>query len=1156
MQLLKKEDTTFSKYILMFPLFIMIIADYLLALNVFEAVIDYGTLKIFLCVSAVLSLLKCFADRFNKWVKIAVIFVSLIICIATLIYVFKPFLFPIYDILKDIAAEFKISVLRALFSADFRQAFIDYLYTVYMRDYIDRVILAAVFVVYNLLFWISFIRKKTVFLSAVSIVVLLFGLKFKEGTALVCQFLILFSILFLLLIKGFSKELNKIPFTKNIIAVLMIVMAIVVSSAFIGYADLVKKPSNFISLRIFEDFEIFKITNGAPDYYKYLFDKKLGNVEEVNDDKVKVLSFNSSYPVNRLVKAYFFDYDVETGSFLVENPISDEENEERTDVQKENYNRTENFFSGIWKMPGSFEVSKLEEGSERYPEKISITNYSPDNIICFPYGSFVLSEGRKLYPYMDKGIVTDYSKPTEEKKYDIYFDPNEVFKKVQEGYDIITTTTTHYCSSIEYDDQNNVKACALLYDDVQTDTFPVMPRNMNYYEYVKYDYTRVPSKIQKQLRVFLAEHNITTYNPNKLQLIEKIRNVLNTEFEYVKEEAETPEGEDPIVYFLTTSHKGNSKLFAAAETLLYRTCNIPARYVYGYKVPEITGKEVDVYDTDEYAWSEVNLKFNWTPADNITLVEQPINEYQSKVLYQLQAGNGEVEAVASNETSTAHANHNYRMENTVKIKPGDFDGGDPAPVMTVKSSFPFTYLCMYSCGDYDITTSSFRINEDYSQYVSIADIKDFGEYYRSLQFTDEEVNETIEFKNSSYGNLMLRPYGMLKMDETKMYLDKYVSFYNKWDYRKLGVDPGVNLKADETYSKFVKEKYCNVPEEIRKELIDYLFENDIDFANEDKMENIYKIVDMFRHDFLYTYEFGEVPEGEDINLYFLKTNKKGWCMHFASSATLLFRVCGIPSRLVTGFLGDFPANREFDVMSDSSHAWVEIYTKNYGWYPVEVTVAPSEKMRGSSTEYGGEADFYLASMNEPMVETAHDVIEQEMRLYPQIEDDIEIAEEYQIDTANNGPLGVITVYVKSQKFRRLMKKLLPYIAALIVLAVFKIMVKKGIFNPFMPTLLQNINMNYVLIDRNGFTNEKIYSTMERIRFSAVPENPNDLYLLNEEKNRMYLDLKKNSRLRYTLTKTLESLDRLKWYLINIFRRITRPFKKLRGKKKKYIETAS
>ncbi len=90
------------------------------------------------------------------------------------------------------------------------------------------------------------------------------------------------------------------------------------------------------------------------------------------------------------------------------------------------------------------------------------------------------------------------------------------------------------------------------------------------------------------------------------------------------------------------------------------------------------------------------------------------------------------------------------------------------------------------------------------------------------------------------------------------------------------------------------------------------------------------------------------PDGEDFVTYFLTESRRGYCMHFASAATLLLRAMGIPARYVTGYVVDVPSSGHVNVPDSAAHAWVEVYIEGYGWEPVEVTPAYAGSNPGQS----------------------------------------------------------------------------------------------------------------------------------------------------------------------------------------------------------------
>jgi hypothetical protein len=76
----------------------------------------------------------------------------------------------------------------------------------------------------------------------------------------------------------------------------------------------------------------------------------------------------------------------------------------------------------------------------------------------------------------------------------------------------------------------------------------------------------------------------------------------------------TPGGQDPVVYFLFTSHRGYCDLFASAMTLMARSVGIPARYATGFypingtHAPPPNEAAWTMTDAEAHAWSELFFK--------------------------------------------------------------------------------------------------------------------------------------------------------------------------------------------------------------------------------------------------------------------------------------------------------------------------------------------------------------------------------------------------------------------------------------------------------------------------------------------------------------------------------------------------------------------
>lgn len=77
---------------------------------------------------------------------------------------------------------------------------------------------------------------------------------------------------------------------------------------------------------------------------------------------------------------------------------------------------------------------------------------------------------------------------------------------------------------------------------------------------------------------------------------------------------------------------------------------------------------------------------------------------------------------------------------------------------------------------------------------------------------------------------------------------------------------------------------------------------------------------------------------EDFAQWFLTESDTGYCVHFATAATVLLRAAGVEARYVTGYMVSVQAGVETTVTADRGHAWVEYYESRLGiWMVLEAT---------------------------------------------------------------------------------------------------------------------------------------------------------------------------------------------------------------------------
>ncbi|MDB6138691.1 MAG: transglutaminase [Verrucomicrobiaceae bacterium] len=90
--------------------------------------------------------------------------------------------------------------------------------------------------------------------------------------------------------------------------------------------------------------------------------------------------------------------------------------------------------------------------------------------------------------------------------------------------------------------------------------------------------------------------------------------------------------------------------------------------------------------------------------------------------------------------------------------------------------------------------------------------------------------------------------------------------------------------------------------------------------------------------FRYTLTPDKYP-GPDALDTFLFNRKVGFCEHFAASFATLMRQCGVPARVVIGYLGGEYSERwgHYIVHQEDAHAWCELWYEGQGWIRVDPT---------------------------------------------------------------------------------------------------------------------------------------------------------------------------------------------------------------------------
>ena len=163
---------------------------------------------------------------------------------------------------------------------------------------------------------------------------------------------------------------------------------------------------------------------------------------------------------------------------------------------------------------------------------------------------------------------------------------------------------------------------------------------------------------------------------------------------------------------------------------------------------------------------------------------------------------------------------------------------------------------------------------------------------------------------------------------------------------------GEAAQAEAQYRQFVDSYYTAVPETAWQAIGEWYLRVEEEFPDTftlpielddvpEQLREVTIIEQVCRYALAQTTQYDPdtpaLPEGEDFLDYFLNESGRGYCMHYATFATLFFRSSGYPARYVSGYVTYVPASGQVDVRDEAAHAWTEVYINGYGWYPVDLT---------------------------------------------------------------------------------------------------------------------------------------------------------------------------------------------------------------------------
>ena len=457
-----------------------------------------------------------------------------------------------------------------------------------------------------------------------------------------------------------------------------------------------------------------------------------------------------------------------------------------------------------------------------------------------------------------------------------------------------------------------------------------------YRSFVYENYLSVSEETRTVLAQLAAENGLDASNGDIIELVvEYIKGAATYNMEY----AAFPAGVDGVVYFLTEGKEGVCSHFASAATLMFRTLGIPARYTTGFASAVTAGQDVEVTPMQAHAWVEVYIDgFGWV---------------QLEVTPGGAGGNG---------------NGNGGV-----IPPDVL----VAEVHTTKKGA--LYMRVESLGAYDGTTwlTADATNETLKISPFTANLLGINASGKgkSYNFKIRAMIENCPYMLPYYAQTDGSPstdcqvFGEYVLEET------VVVAYTYYDYMTSGIAavPSEFSSIMKLYEDNYLAQYLEIDDYTRQYLETKLAAVGVN-ESDSILDKISKVAYYMQYGAGLTYNLDctEAPSGANRIEYFLDVSREGYCQHFATAATLLFRTMGIHARYTTGFMVEVEDVTVWQkVYGADAHAWVEVYIPGAGWIPVEVT-APDNSGGGPAYEMtvptGSASTIYSEGIeNNPLV---------------------------------------------------------------------------------------------------------------------------------------------------------------------------------------------
>lgn len=309
-------------------------------------------------------------------------------------------------------------------------------------------------------------------------------------------------------------------------------------------------------------------------------------------------------------------------------------------------------------------------------------------------------------------------------------------------------------------------------------------------------------------------------------------------------------------------------------------------------------------------------------------------------------------SVLIHEDDSRMGNHTPTEDGGLNNDPLDHDGGTDLVVTVSEMPETSVYLKGFVGGTYENTYWD-RVNEkdfrstfpDFGDAYGIQNI-----LYRYVGAHSPVSESTLTVSRArSIGDYAYNPYGFAVPRQVDTQADgscfltedmaTYEGYVNWRGFVSNGPAVEAESELEAVYRDYVPEEYLKVPVYGLDRMKEYC-----DALNLGTVQEVidFVVADVRSHG-TYSQDLEPVPAGDDFIEYFYFEQQKGYCIHYASTATMMLRLMGVPARYVTGYMipahSFIPSENGYvaEVSDTQAHAWVEVYRKGKGWIPLEVT---------------------------------------------------------------------------------------------------------------------------------------------------------------------------------------------------------------------------